>query len=79
MGKLYHLDVEFIYHRLIRMFFTNAIIDNDILAITSLVNGKMIINNKQYLSEWLNLSLSASRVFSINKLLAIVPSLLKEV
>lgn len=61
------------------MFFANDVIDEDIPIITSFVKGRMIIITKQYLSDWLSLSLTGLRVFYKNKLVAALPSLTKEV
>lgn len=73
------LDTDFIYLRLIHMFFANVIIDEHILAITCFVKGRMIIIGKQYLNDQLNLSLPGLRVFSGNKLVTTLPSIIKQV
>lgn len=62
------LDTNFIYPKLIRMFFANAIVDEDIPAIISFIKRKMTFLSEQYISDWLNLSLSRPSVFSSNKL-----------
>lgn len=70
------LDANFIYTRLIHMFFANIIINEDISNIINFVKEKMIILSDHYLSNWL---ISRPRVFSGTKLITVMPSLTKEV
>lgn len=72
-------DADFIYLSLNLYVLYKCHIDKDIPVVTSFIKGKMIILNEQYLSNWLNFSLSRPKVVSSNKLVTVVPSLTKEV
>lgn len=55
--------IDYIYPRLMCLFFVNVIVNKEIPKITSYIKGKIIVLNGQYLSEWLNLSLKSPKVF----------------
>lgn len=75
--KFVSLNVDFVYPRLVRLFFANAVIGRTIPEIFNFIKGKHIMLNEKYLNDFLKFKMNGPRTLLGNKLIIAIPLLSK--